>query len=121
MAKKFNLQRVIKNFAAQCAEITLITLSEGSYDGGKYVSGVTTETTITGAIVPVSDSKIYQSGGVITAKDRELYTTEPISDSLTGAKVVYNNNEYSIETERNFNDYDNAYIYTLKWVKQLSD
>ena len=118
MSKLYNFTRLITKYSNP---FTLVTLSGGGYVGGKYVEGTETETTLTGAIVPVSDSKIYQSGGVLTQKDRQLYMKTPISNSLTGAKVKYKGNEYNIEQETNYEDYADAYVYTLRWVKQLSD
>ncbi len=121
MAKLYNFNRLIAKYSAQCAPITLVTASEGGYVGGKYVRGGEVETAIVGAVVPFSDGKIYQSGGALTTKDRQLYMQSPITNPLTGAKVKYKGNLYNIEQDTNYEDYADAYVYSLKWVKALSE
>ena len=118
MAKLYNFDRLIDKYSV---DFTLVSVSEGSYVGGKYVEGTKTETLCRGAVVPVSDSKIYQSGGVITAKDRQLYMKKPVEKSLTGSKIKFRGNVYKIEQETNYDDYANVCIYMLKWVEKLSD
>lgn len=118
MPKLYNFNRLIDKYSV---DFTFISTSEGSYIGGKYVEGEKAETTYRGAIVPISDSKIYQSGGVLTTKDRQLYMKVPVEKALTNAKIKFKGNVYKIEQETNFDDYSNAYIYLLKWVEKLSD
>lgn len=118
MAKLYNFTRLITKYSVQ---FTLISVSEGGYVGGKYVSGGEVEMPLTGAIVPYPDSKIYQSGGYLTQKDRQLYMKTPISSPLKGAKVEYKGDIYNIEQNTDYGDYADAYIYALKWVEQLSE
>lgn len=118
MAKLYNFDRLIDKYSV---DFTLITISGGSYVGGKYVGSTETETLCRGAIDPISDSKIYQSGGVLTTKDRQLYMRTPIEKSLTDSKIRFKGNVYKIEQDTNYDDYANAYIYMLKWVEKLSD
>ena len=118
MSKLYNFKRLIEKYSV---DFTLVSISEGSYVGGKYVEGIKTETQCRGAIVPISDSKIYQSGGALTIKDRQLFMKSPIEQSLTNSKIRYKGNVYKIEHETNHEDYADAYIYTLKWVEKLSD
>lgn len=113
MAKLYNFNRLIDKYSV---DFTLLSTSKGGYVGGKYVSGEETATAYRGAIVPVSDSKIYQSGGTLTTKDRQLFMRTPIAQALTNAKVRFKNNEYNIEQVTDFDDYADAYIYLLKWV-----
>lgn len=118
MPKLYNFKRLIEKYSV---DFTLVSISEGSYVGGKYVEGVKTETQCRGAVEPISDSKIYQSGGALTTKDRRLFMKNPIEQSLTNSKVIHKGNVYKIEQEANYEDYADAYIYTLKWVEKLSD
>lgn len=118
MAKLYNFTRLITKYSVP---FTLITVSEGGYVGGKYVSGEEVETPLTGAIVPYPDSKIYQSGGFLTQKDRQLYMKTPISNPLKSAKVLFKGDIFTIEQDTNYEDYADAYIYALKWVEQLSE
>lgn len=114
----YNFDRLIDKYSV---DFTLVSISEGNYIGGKYVAGNRTETPCRGAIVPLPDKKIYQSGGTLTTKDRQLYMKTPISDPLKTTKVNYKSNEYSIEQDTNWGDYANAFVYVLKWVSSLSD
>lgn len=109
----YNFDRLIDKYSG---DFTLVSETEGNYIGGKYISGETTEITLRGAIVPIADNKVYQSGGTYTTKDRELYMRTPIDKPLETVKVRYKNNEYKIEQVKDFSDYANAYIYLLKWV-----
>lgn len=117
MPKLYNFTRLITKYSVQ---FTLISTADGSYVDGKYVEGATTETALTGAIVPYSDSKIYQSGGFFTQKDRELYMKTPINAPLKAAKVKYKGDIFKVESNRDYGDYADAYIYSLKWVEHLS-
>jgi len=116
--KLYNFNRLIDKYSV---EFTLVVASEGHYDGGEYVKGAEVETACKGAIVPISDSKIYQSGGTLTTKDRQLFMRVPINQPLKTVKVRFKGSAYSIEQETNFDDYSDAYIYLLKWVGGLSD
>lgn len=118
MAKLYDFKRLITKYSVN---FTLVTLSEGGFVNGKYVEGAATETALSGAIVPMADGKIYQSGGTYTVKDRQLYMKTKIEQSLTNAKVRYKGNEYSIEQETDYDDYADAYIYALKWVGAFKD
>lgn len=103
-------------------DFTLLTYSEdskGSFVGGKYVEGEATEIACRGAVLPYADSKIYQSGGTITTKDRQLIMRTAIPFSLKGAKVKYKGDVYSIEQSTDYGDYASVYIYALKWVERF--
>lgn len=114
--KLYSFDNLINKYSVN---FTFTTYSEGSYVGGKYVEGEATEVACRGAIVPYADSKIYQSGGTITKKDRQLIMRTVIPFSLKGAKVRYKGDEYSIEQSTDFDDYADVYIYALKWVSRF--
>lgn len=119
MAKLYNFKRLIDKYSV---DFMLETEGDGgSYVGGKYVPAAADTTQCRGAIVPISDSKIYQSGGVLTAKDRQLFMKNPIISALTKTKVVYKGNRYNIEQSIGYEDYADAYVYTLKWVSVADD
>lgn len=116
--KLYNFDRLIDKYSV---DFMLITASEGGYVSGRYVEGERTETAYRGAIFPISDGKVYQSGGTYTTKDRQLIMRTPIEKPLTNAKVVFKGNEYSIERSKDFGDYANVYNYDMKWVSAVSD
>lgn len=111
-----NFDRLINEYSV---DFTLVTYSEGVYDGGKYVEGEATEAACRGAIIPYADSTIYQSGGKITKKDRQLIMRTVIPFPLKSTKARYKGDEYSIEQSTDFGDYADVYIYELKWVSRF--
>lgn len=99
----------------------VLSYAEGEYVGGKYQNGAETVSERSGAILPMSDRKIYQSGGTYTTQDRTLYMSTPLEGALETLRVRYKGNVYSVESDQDFEDYSAAYIYDLKWVEQLSN
>lgn len=114
----FNFRRLINKYMCN---FTLKKVSEGSYVGGQYQQGSVEEIELTGAIMAVSATKIYQSGGYYKKQDKRLYTLDPIEGSLEGCKVVYNNKEYSIEEDNQNGDeqFTGVSSYVLRGVSSF--
>lgn len=110
--KLYNFRRLIKKYSVTFC----LHKSQGSYVAGKWEQGGEIVKEMQGAIVPMSDHKIYQSGGTYTAGDCELYLSTPLQGSLSDFTVVYKGNTYTIEQSRNFEDYADAGVYNLKRV-----
>lgn len=113
---RFNFTRLIQKYSRT---FTVITETAGYHDKkGDWVHGATTETMLTGAIMAMSERKVYNSNGVYTTKDKVLYMTKEIDNALIGAKVMFNGNTYSIEEAIGADDgvFTGVYNYTLKWV-----
>ena len=113
MGKLYDFIRLINKYSNA---FELITENEGAYVNGKWQAGLSTVTTMNGAIIPLSQSKIYQSGGTLKQTDRQLYTTTPITSPLDNCKIRYKGKTYSVEEETDYSDYADAYFYILKWV-----
>lgn len=111
--KLYNFIRLITKYAVN---FELITSGTGKYVGGQWVEGEKTITNLSGAIIPMPENKIYQSGGSLTNKDRQLYVIKPIDAALKNCKIRYKGNEYSIEQSTDYSDYADVNVYTLKWV-----
>lgn len=109
--KLYNFIRLISKYSV---DFTLITPSKGEYEGGIYVDGESESKAMRGAIVPLSEKKLYQEGGNYTAEDRELYMSARIDSALLGGRVLYKGNYYRIEEETDYSDYADAYRYTLR-------
>lgn len=99
----------------------LVVKSGGSYVGGVWKNASESVSERSGAIIPLGDRKLYQSGGTYTTKDRRLYMITPIENPLEYSQVRYKGNVYNIEEDKDFSDYSEAYVYVLKWVSSLSD
>lgn len=89
---------------------------QGEYVAGKWIENKEVVSEITGAIVPISDQKIYQSGGTLTKNDREWFISEALTGSLIDFTVVYKGNTYTVEESRDYTDYANVATYVLKRV-----
>lgn len=107
--KLYNFSRLINKYSVT---FTLIR-SRGEYVAGKWTETQEKEE-MRGAIVPMSDRKIYDLGGTYTAGDRELYLTAPLTAPLSDFRVSYKGNTYAVEEGRNFEDYADAAVYILR-------
>lgn len=97
----------------------LVSHSGGSYVGGVWQNASETVSVRSGAIIPLAERKIYQSGGTYTTKDKHLYMTTPIESALKETQVRYKGNVYDIEEDKDYSDYSAAFIYVLRWVSSF--
>ena len=109
----YNFKRLISKYSV---DFTLLKTTSGSFVSGKWVEGEANEIKMRGAIVPLSERKLYSYGGTYSTQDRELYLSEPLGSPLSAFKVVYNTNTYTIEESRNFDEFAGCAVYVLKWV-----
>lgn len=113
MTKYFNFERLINKY---CCSFTLLCAGAEEYDDmGERVTSITEETK-TGAIIGISENKIYRSDGTLTAKDKELFMTESIG-SIDKAYIIYEGDKYKVESNpNNNNQFTGVWQYILKWV-----
>ena len=115
----FNFRRLIEKYSS---DFKAITLTGGDYDDyGKWVDGEIKEVTLTGAIISHRESKIYRSEGNLTAKDKRLFTLEPIEEALLHSKVIYEGDCFSIEDTTENAKFTGVYAYTLKFVSAFKE
>ena len=114
----FNFSRLIKKYMC---DFTAITLSKGYYnDAGDWICD-TILTPLTGAIISQTESKILNSDGALTEKDKQLFMLEPVDDKLHGAKVVHEGNAYDLTNCLENAKFTGVYAYTLKYVSAFKD
>lgn len=111
----FNFDRLINKYGL---EITIIKPGNGKYIGGVWQTEPGEEYKVFGAVMSLSQNKIYQLGGTIASQDRYLYMLNPIEEPLQGIKVIINSNLYSVESSRDKGKekFTGVYVYLLKWV-----
>lgn len=115
----FDFSYLINKYKSQMKAITFI---EGYYDEkGDWVKGESEETVIYGAVIGFKESKIYRSEGKITAKDKRLFTLEPLKNALQGSKIAYEGNVYSVEDNTENAKFTGVYAYTLKYVSAFKE
>jgi hypothetical protein len=113
MGKLYDFTQLIKKYST---EFTVLSQKESRYDGGIRVDGETVTTVLSGAVVPLGERKLYQSGGAYTSQDRSLYMFKRIPQALMDGKVLYKGDTYSIEEETEYSDFADVFIYTLRRV-----
>lgn len=82
--------------------ITIIEPGEGHWDedSGQWVPGEDEEVEATAAVLPLSDEERLQGeGGTYTSDDRKMYYHGELSH---GQKVVINDNEYTVDKEKDY-------------------
>nr|DAD87162.1 MAG TPA: head closure knob [Siphoviridae sp. ctM4P7] len=95
---------------------TLIIPGEnGGFVDGYYQEATATRREMEGAIVPYKESRIYQSGGSLTNEDRELYSSEKL-EFEKNLYVEHSGKTYKVDTEADYGDYADVYVYGLKRV-----
>ena len=112
----FNFSDLIHKYSR---EFKVITYSGGKYnDMGDWEEGVPSEKILSGAIIGMTESKIYRSDGNLTAQDKVLHMLEPLDADLIDGTVVFNGNQYNIETQKSKENaqFTGVFSYTLKWV-----
>ena len=113
--KLFHFTRLINRYAVTfCLHRT-----QGGYVAGKWEDGGEIVREMSGAIFPMGERKIYASGGVYTAQDREMYLSEPLRGPLSALKVVYDGNVYGVESARDYSAYADVAVYNLKWQSKV--
>lgn len=116
--KHFNFDRLIKKYSV---EFKVCQHSEGSYVSGKWQEGEESKVDMIGAIMPLSERKIYQSGGAYTSQDRQLFVSEPIENPLSNVVIEYDGRRYHVEEDRDFGQeqWTGVSVYVLKWVSNF--
>lgn len=111
----YNFNSLIEKYSA---DFTVISVAPGAYDDkGDYQPGKTTRTQKRGAIMGLSDEKIYRSEGMLTSKDKQLLMRESLGCDYDNAHVVFGGNKYKVESQPNDNHVaTGVWEYTLKFV-----
>ena len=110
--KLYDFTRLIEKYSVTfCLHKT-----QGAIVAGKWVEGGKIVKEMRGAIVPMSDRKIHQSGGTYDQNDRELYVSEALEAPLSDWTLVYKDMTFTVSDGRDFSDYANAAVYNLKRV-----
>lgn len=115
--KLYNFTRLISKYKTT---FEIVEKNSGNYDdNGEWRGDESAAITKQGAIVPMSEKKMYQSGGSYTTQDRELYMFEKLSDALLNSYIIYKGNRYNIEEETDYGEYSDVYVYVLRRVSAV--
>ena len=108
----YHLQRLIKKYTVCCK---LENTKEGQWVSGEWVEGETTTTDIAGAIVPISEKRINNSGGDYKQGDCEFITTNPL-ELNSDTYILYKDKRYKLEDSTDYSDYADFYTYIARRV-----
>ena len=108
----YNLERLIRKYSATCQ---LITQSEGKWSAGTWENGEIITTEIQGAVVPITEKRIQNSGGTYQRGDCEFITLQPLkltSDTF----LMYKGRKYKLEDSTDYSEYADFHTYVAKGV-----
>ena len=96
-------------------DFTLGSVDETTPSGqGLSDADAETPRTMEGIILPLTNDELqHESNGVYTTKDRKIYVTSPLK---IGQRIEYKNQLYTIDSEKDYSDYADVYIYFAKGV-----
>lgn len=114
MGKMFDFNRLIAKYGLDCQLIS--DSGTGSYVGGEFIPDPAPPAQdIAGAVIPMADRKVYQSGGTYTGNDREFITRVEIP--LEPAHyIIHKGMKYQVQENTDYSDYAGFYAYNLKRV-----
>ncbi len=113
--RHYNFDSLIDKYTV---DFTIVNAGDGYYDDlGEWRCGETVKTEKRGAVIGISESKLYRSDGVLTEKDKQLYMKETLG-TIDKAHIIYNGNKYKVEQEPNEGNaqFTGVFSYLLKWV-----
>ena len=114
----FRFERLITKYGRR---FDIIIPAMGEYVGGVWKEGKPVIEEEFGAILSLSETKLYQLGGTLSAQDRHLYMNHAIRHPLEGVKIKFHGNIYHIEENRSRGneEFTGVYAYTLRWVSAI--
>ncbi|MDO4330655.1 MAG: hypothetical protein Q4C66_15160 [Lachnospiraceae bacterium] len=115
MGLLYDFTRLIEKYSVSCELIR--ESGGGSYVGGNWIPDpAKPPETVEGALIPMKDQKIYQSGGTYTQNDREFITVTAILLE-PAAYVIFQGIKYHVESENDYSIYAGFHDYNLKRVE----
>lgn len=117
MGLLFDFSRLIGKYSVECQLIR--ESGGGQYAGGNWVpEPAGPPEPVSGALIPMTDRKIYQSGGTYTEQDRE-FITETVIPLEPAAYIVHRAIRYHVESENDYSGYAGFHDYNLKRVSAI--
>ncbi|MCD8091035.1 MAG: hypothetical protein LUD81_10550 [Clostridiales bacterium] len=111
----FDFYDLINKYAAS---FTAVFKTQNGFDDLGEELYTEEEKTLTGAVIEISDGKIYRSDGTLTDKDKYLFMFEELP--LVDTRVIYKEKCYKVESQVENAEFTGVYQYTLKYVSAFS-
>lgn len=110
--KLYNFARLIQKYTVNCQ---LVSFQEGHWSAGVWQEGQQSISDIRGAIVPISEKRINNSGGYYKQGDCEFITLQTIeinSDTF----LVYKDKKYKLQDTTDYSEYADFNTYVARRV-----
>jgi hypothetical protein len=118
MPNIYSFQRLIEKYSVP---FELEVDTAGYWDDlGEWKEGILASTSQTGALVPLTQRQIYQSGGRYTDADRTLIIHRSVTIPPK-AKIHYKGQTYHVEALIPYEDYADFNSYSLKHVSAFDE
>ena len=108
----YKFARLIKKYFVDCQ---LVTFGEGSWKAGEWQEGEQSTMDIKGAVVPISEKRIQNSGGSYKQGDCEFITTELI-EITSNTYLVDKGKKYKLQDSTDYSDYADFNVYVARRV-----
>ena len=108
----YRFERLIKKYGVSCQ---LVDFPEGKWVAGVWQAAEPETTDIAGAIVPINEKRIQNSGGSYKQGDCELITLQPLVIH-SNTYVIHNDKKYKLEDSTDYSDYADFNVYTARRV-----
>lgn len=110
--KLYSFKRLIDKYSVSCQ---LVTIPKSEWKAGKKESGEPVTTDIQGAIVPMTEKRIANSGGEYKQGDCNFITTSPL-ELKSDTFIAYKDKKYKLSESSDYSDYADFYTYIAKGV-----
>lgn len=113
-SKAFQFADFVEEF--QVTFIVHVEETKGDYDDeGKWIPGAKAQPQhMIGIILPLTTDELQkEANGTYTRKDRKIYTLAPLK---IGQKIEYKKQMYTIDANKDYEDYADVYMYYAKGV-----
>lgn len=118
MTELYRFKRLIDKYGVS---FQLEIESAGAFDHvGEWKAGPSVTMIQNGALVPLTQRQIYQSGGRLTEADRTLIISKSVVIPPK-AKIHYKGKTYHVEATIPFEDYGDFNSYTLKHISVFNE
>lgn len=113
--RMYNFAKLIKKYSAACQ---LVTIAEGSWHAGSWREGEKTETPINGAVVPIAEKRIQNSGGFYQQGDCDFITLTPV-EITSNTYLVYKGKTYKLMDSTDYSEYADFNTYVARRVSSF--
>lgn len=111
----YNFERLIQKYSVDCQ---LVTIAKGKWSAGVYQKGAEKVTDISGAVIPITETRVQSSGGTYKQGDCEFITTQPIEITDETFLAVHDK-KYKLENSTDYSDYADFNIYVARRVSSF--